>query len=373
MSGTTTDPGDKSSRQIETEVERTRADVSGTLDALRDRLSPSQMMDQAIDQIADYARGSGGADFARNLGTAVRDNPLPVMLIGAGIAWMLLSKNEPRSRDPYAHRDTGQRLLPPPETDAFVGSMPIGSSRGSSSTRDRLSGAASAVQDGAGRAADTVSDAASRIGSAVSDAASAVGAAASRVAEMGSDLVGSASDAAGRAARGVGSAGYHAAGAAGDGYDAVRRRASGAVGGVNRGVGELTEAHPLLLGALGMALGATIGAVLPRTRTEDRLMGEVRDELADRAADAAQESYDSVRTAATEGLNQVQDQLASSYAETKEGLDKGGLGSAGDVLSKAAGDVTRAAGDALRNVADEAKRNVDEAGGTSSPKPTGSV
>ena len=69
MSGNTTDPGDRSSAEIEREVEGTRAQLNETLGALRDSASPGQLMDKAV----DYLRGSGGADFTRNLGEAVRD------------------------------------------------------------------------------------------------------------------------------------------------------------------------------------------------------------------------------------------------------------------------------------------------------------
>ena len=394
MSGTTMNPGDKSAREIESEVERTRSNVSDTLDALRGKLAPGQMMDQAIDQIADYARGSGGAEFARNLGTSVRDNPLPVALIGAGIAWLLLSNNKSSGTAVRSTYDTGPRLLPPPETDAYVGSaqtdayvgsMPVGRAR-TGGTRARVSDmvdnttarageAAGAVGDAASRAASAVGDAASGAASAIGDAASeaaaattdvfhrtasAAGDAASRAAAAGSDLAGGVADAANRAMHGIGSLTHRAAGAAGGGMDAASRQASMAA----RGVGQLGEAQPLLLGALGLALGAAIGAILPRTRAEDQLMGEARDSVAGRVGEVARETYENVRTAAEDGIEQVQEQLATSYSEAKEGLDKGGLSSAGEVLGKVATDVTHVAGEALRDVAGEAKRNVEEAGAT---------
>ena len=72
--------------QIEDEIERTRADVGATIDAIQEKLTPGQMMDQAL----QYVRSSGAGDFGSNLGRAVRDNPLPVALIGIGVAWLAM-------------------------------------------------------------------------------------------------------------------------------------------------------------------------------------------------------------------------------------------------------------------------------------------
>jgi hypothetical protein len=47
---------------------------------LRQRTSPGQMAHQVI----DYVREGPAAEFLRNVGREVRENPLPLMLIGAG-------------------------------------------------------------------------------------------------------------------------------------------------------------------------------------------------------------------------------------------------------------------------------------------------
>ena len=83
----TTNPGSKSSAEIEREVRQERAHVERTLDELQERLSPGQLIDQA----ANYLRGSGGADLMRNLGETVRRNPIPLALVGVGLAWMMLA------------------------------------------------------------------------------------------------------------------------------------------------------------------------------------------------------------------------------------------------------------------------------------------
>ena len=46
-----------------------------------------------VDQVIDYTRDSPAAEFFRNMGREVRENPLPLALIGIGIAWLLLASN----------------------------------------------------------------------------------------------------------------------------------------------------------------------------------------------------------------------------------------------------------------------------------------
>ncbi|HLH94385.1 MAG TPA: DUF3618 domain-containing protein [Xanthobacteraceae bacterium] len=75
------------SAQLEREAEQTRSQLAQTLDELRERITPGQLMDQVV----DYARDSGGGDFARNLGRQVSANPVPVCLMAAGMAWLMLS------------------------------------------------------------------------------------------------------------------------------------------------------------------------------------------------------------------------------------------------------------------------------------------
>ena len=77
------------SARLEREVEETRWQLSGTLEELRGRMTPGRVVDQVI----DYTRDSPAGDFFRNVGREVRENPLPLALIGIGVAWLLLASN----------------------------------------------------------------------------------------------------------------------------------------------------------------------------------------------------------------------------------------------------------------------------------------
>src|SRR5919204_6782644 len=77
----------RSSEQLRREAEQSRAQVAGTLEELRARITPGQV----VDQLVDYAGDSGAGEFFRNLGRQAARNPIPVTLMGAGLAWLMLA------------------------------------------------------------------------------------------------------------------------------------------------------------------------------------------------------------------------------------------------------------------------------------------
>lgn len=77
---------------IEDDIARTRADIDSTLKAIESRFTPGQMLDQGL----DYLRHSGGSEFLTNLSGSVKSNPLPVSLVGVGLAWLMLADKSQR-------------------------------------------------------------------------------------------------------------------------------------------------------------------------------------------------------------------------------------------------------------------------------------
>src|ERR1700756_3703978 len=77
------------SEQLEQEAEVTRWRLSQTLEELRGRMTPGQ----AVDQLLDYTRNGPTGEFLRNLGREVRENPMPLVLIGIGIAWLMIASS----------------------------------------------------------------------------------------------------------------------------------------------------------------------------------------------------------------------------------------------------------------------------------------
>src|ERR1051326_6124558 len=77
----------RESEQLEKEAEETRERLAQSLDELRVQVRP----DHLIDDFVAYTREGPIADFLSNLATEVRENPLPLLLVTAGLAWLIVS------------------------------------------------------------------------------------------------------------------------------------------------------------------------------------------------------------------------------------------------------------------------------------------
>jgi hypothetical protein len=77
----------RQSEQLEHQAERARDELAASLDQLRLRLTPGQMVDEAT----RYLRETPVADFCRNLGREIREHPLPLLVIFAGITWAIVA------------------------------------------------------------------------------------------------------------------------------------------------------------------------------------------------------------------------------------------------------------------------------------------
>ena len=310
---TTTDPGSKSAAEIESEVQQSRADIEHTLDAIQERLSPGQLVDQAI----GYLRGGRGADFARNLGDSIAANPLPIALMGVGLAWMMMSSQ--RSARDGGHEGSAHwdEDLDPveghygsfveedlsylgPEADQG-GGFGEGLREASRGAGDRISEVGERARDAAAHARDRAGD----LGAQARDAAAHVGDRARSAGAQARDRFGRArAGLSGRAHDARARAGYYG------------RRAK-------QGMLRSLDEQPLVLGAIGLAIGAALGAALPPTETEDELMGETRDEALRRATKAGREQVGKVREAAGAVAGAAREE-AGRQGLTPEGSNKPG-------------------------------------------------
>ncbi|PWC29431.1 DUF3618 domain-containing protein [Teichococcus aestuarii] len=301
----TTDPRGQSAAEIESDVERTRARVNETIEALRGSMAPGQLVEQAL----DYARNAGGAQFARNLGQAVRDNPLPVLMIGAGIGWLIMSGRDggaPRS----SHYMPPPRDLSPPRQPALPAPTVTTTSASSHGTSSGPSapGLGSRLGDAVAGAKESVKDAAASIGQTASDmtdrVSSTAGSAGDRARMYQHDARDAASHHYNRLAEGTGHLGRQA----GENWNRI------------------TTEQPLLIGALGLAVGAALGALLPRTETEDRLMGEASEATARQLRETAETQYEQAKDAVTTQAQGIGQALAETYEHGKEKLKEQGGG-----------------------------------------------
>jgi hypothetical protein len=265
-----TDPGSKSAAEIEREVRDSRADVERTLDQIQERLSPGQLLDQAV----GYLRGGGG-EFVRNLGDSVRNNPLPVTLVGVGLAWMMLAdrgRNGDRPQAPDMERDWERDDWDELAYDPYAESEYVAGSLYEETTIGPAFGKESATGRGIGDRMSEVGDRAKEAGASVGE----------RLSEAG-DSLRSRAERTGASARRYG-----------------RRAKESAF--------QALSEHPLVLGAVGLAVGAALGGALPPSETEDRLMGKTGDRLQRRAAEAGREGLAKARAAAGAAYDAARDE-----------------------------------------------------------------
>lgn len=297
---------------LEREVEARRASVESTLDALKDRMS----VNQVIDDVGQFIGIEDARSALHSAGRQVRENPVALGMIGLGLAWLALSnsggKDRPRRVDYDGYRGRSGSYEP------YSGSS---ASRDWRDERGQRSGVIDRVVGAVSGAADSVSHAASAAGEKISSTLSGTRDSAGRYADDVSERSGAMRDSAYDRAQHL----RESMGERADGLrhraDDLRHRASDMrhaaydrASHARDSVSATMEQQPLLIGAAAVVLGAVIGAALPRTRTEDRMMGDYRDslldeakvassELRERAMSAAHQTYDAaVDAARDEGL-----------------------------------------------------------------------
>lgn len=142
--GATDQHGDaKSPERLEREVDEARSRLGRTASELSDRLSPGEIMDQAL----GLAREHGG-EFGRNLGAQVKNNPMPMILTSVGITWMMMASGNNGTAHPYVKHDMA--------TGTATGA---GTGANGNGLKDKLGNAASKSRDKAGEMGERMHDA----------------------------------------------------------------------------------------------------------------------------------------------------------------------------------------------------------------------
>jgi hypothetical protein len=75
----------RQSEQLEREAEAARIELAHSLDQLRARMTPAQI----VHEVNEYVRETPVAEFGRNLVRDIRESPLPVLVIFAGMLWAI--------------------------------------------------------------------------------------------------------------------------------------------------------------------------------------------------------------------------------------------------------------------------------------------
>lgn len=293
--------------RIEADINRSRHALNDTIEQLGGKLSPGQILDEAM----GLAQGQAG-DLTKNLGKQVKENPLPVLLIGAGIALLFTKKNghakqasnaewteedwqyESRYRSLESARasvirgmdeseeDYQQRLH---EAEARAMNMQPHGGEGTESFKSRVKSAGETLGHTASGIRRRMGSAARGVGHAAHAVTSGVGTAAHAV----TSGVGTAAHA---VTSGVGGAGR----AVGFGMNSAKNFMSDQAYNLRAGMDgartrsqDLYNEYPLAAGAIGLGVGALIGAVTPLSAMEREKLRDVADMAAKRGADLAEQ------------------------------------------------------------------------------------
>jgi hypothetical protein len=105
-SGGATDP-----ETLRNDIEQTRAQMSGTIDEIQERLNPTRLINEAKETVRDATVGkvtgmmSSASKSAEGLVERIKENPMTAAMIGVG-AWWLLNRlpGSSSTRSSYARR-----------------------------------------------------------------------------------------------------------------------------------------------------------------------------------------------------------------------------------------------------------------------------
>jgi ElaB/YqjD/DUF883 family membrane-anchored ribosome-binding protein len=289
-----------SSAKIEREIEDDRRRIEERIDAIQQRMSPGQM----VDEVMAYAKNSGGGEYVTNFGNAVKNNPIPLALMGVSLAWLMAG---PKTGSAYLHNNeapkdysdrTGYplatvqgpvRRLGPVEPDTSGSRY----SHFSDTTGQRFK----ALTDETGRRAGHFVDESGRSFRGFADASG----------QQISDIRDEAGKMLDDASGWVSNTWQQVTQQVSDSAGWVRDQASSAGSSsldlssqLNDSILKHFKDQPLIGGALAFAVGAAIGAALPHTRQEDETLGATADEVKDRLSSEASKTYDKAESIASD-------------------------------------------------------------------------
>ncbi|MBX5444530.1 DUF3618 domain-containing protein [Sphaerobacter sp.] len=243
---------DQTPDEIRDDIEDTRADMSETIDAIQERLSPEHLKDQAKESVREATIGraeqmaSDMGDTARQTGggiiETIKQNPIPAALaaVGIGMLWRnRQSASQPSSRPRHVRYDEYGRPVPRTYADDERAE-----SRGG----------------GAGQA---VSQAQERAG------------------EMASQVQGRAGEVTGE----------------------MQHQMHSARSQLDR----LIDEKPLAVTVAALGLGAAVGLAIPETQREREMMGPARDTVMEKAQDAAQQTMGKAQQVAESAQQSAKD------------------------------------------------------------------
>lgn len=305
---------------IRSDIDSTRRRMDDTMDALGNRLQGRHLVDEILgffrsepgrtSQIGQtISRGASSA--LHSVTDTVKSNPMPALLIGAGVAWMIYESRRSRSRssleDGYDQAASAYDSLEnQPDAESlydrpleYPSSATVGSSFNESGYAAGAAGGITGDQFGAaGTSSSGSTGSGSKIGQAKDRAMEKASQAGQQVKQKLSNVGSSLRDrsqAVGTQAREMTSRVQESARAA---YARSRER-----------IASTANAHPLEIGLACLAGGVIAGLAMPTPRKLDELAGPSIDRLKDRTREAGSELLQKGQRVATAAADAVKNEV----------------------------------------------------------------
>jgi ElaB/YqjD/DUF883 family membrane-anchored ribosome-binding protein len=325
---------ERTSSDLQREIDADRQRIENRIDAIQERMSPGQLIDEAL----AYAKGSGGGEYLRNLGVSLKANPLPVALIGISMAWLMAKQGASSDtrksglkvveRYPLYQTEGLVRRIGPPEmeNDVRYSHFSDGSGKRWKALTDDSGRRAGDFVDEAGKTYRGFMD---RSGKLIEQIADETGTMLDAASGWGSDTWAQVKDTASH----IGTRASNAA-------STLSERSASATNAIQEQTSKLNETilthfrdQPLVGGALAFAIGAAIGATLPHTETEDGFFGDAADEAKDALSEEvspmveqgkniASEVYQKAAAVAADAHDSVKDRVLQEVETFKTGADR---------------------------------------------------
>ncbi|QOG22990.1 MULTISPECIES: DUF3618 domain-containing protein [Bradyrhizobium] len=299
---------ERSRAELAATVSQLKDQISDTADDIRHKVSPAHIKSEVTDYVSHKTQS-----WLDGLKQQIMNNPMQAVAAGAAVGVPLLR----------LMRGTPMPLL-------MIGA---GLALTSKTVRDRAADAADPIMDKAGRMLKEATKGARAM---QGDAKETLSSAQSRTAGMAGDpqdkAPGLAADLRASAAGAVDLASERLK----SGVDAAKDAAASAPDQARQVIGD----NAALIAGLGVAIGAIIAAALPETKAEAKVMGRASDGVKQAAGAAAQSGFEAAKDAATSAA----DAAAQKVAEADLGNQASRMTqNMADTLKEAADDVVKAA------------------------------
>lgn len=283
--------------EIRANIEQTRTEMSGTIEAIQDKLNPQHIAEQVKEQVKEQFQETTHAVREATIGKAeamvrnvsdtatevrytlvdtIRQNPIPAALVGLGLGWLYMNSRNTPSRSYNRYDDRGYRGQAPSYANEYryVNSYDEGRYN-----EQYYAGG----QQGQRGVTNTLHNAQDRVSSTINDVQDTAGNIANKAQQTAGDIADKAQQ------------------TAGDIANKAQRQAYRVEDYVERTLQE----NPLGVAAFALALGMGVGLAMPQTERENELMGEARDTLVERAQSVAQDTIGKVQRVAEEVVDQA--------------------------------------------------------------------